>query len=164
MRGIAIALALAGALIVAGLAAGAWELRRLDRDVQTLRTDVEAGPKIDVRLDRTDRSVAALKKQTAKVMESNIRQEFYAPLRAYQTQLVVAFEAGSGCGPTQAAWDTYVDNTLIPFLDKAKNREARLALQHDDPDYRDTLRNALHGRADSRDAALFGVSLGHRKR
>jgi hypothetical protein len=130
-------------LIVAALATGAWELRRLDHDVQALRTEAEGGASTESRLDNALKSLAALSKQTAKVRESGIRQEFYAFVYAYETQLVAAVETGySECGAAKRSWESYVNDTLIPYLNKRENRDVKLAVQHADSDYHATLLNA----------------------
>lgn len=144
MQRTAVALTFAVAVIIAVLAAGAWEIRRLDHNLQAVRADVESGPKSDARVDRVLKSLSALTRETAKLQESSLRQEFYAPLYGIEAQLVVAvYTDTSECGPTKQLWQNYVNNTLIPFLNDPKNRAVKMAVRHDDPDYHATLLNGF---------------------
>jgi hypothetical protein len=139
----AVAVAVAVALISAALAAGAWEMRRLDHNVQALRTDVEGAPKSDARPDRELKLLRALTSQTVKLREADLRQEFYAPFYSYETQLRVAVETNySACGTVRQQWQSYV-NKVIESLNDRNNRALRMALRHDDPDYHATLLNAF---------------------
>ena len=78
------------------------------------------------------------------VRDSVLRQEFQLPLQAYATQYVVAVYTGySDCGAVKQRWQTFVNNTAIPFLNKPRNGAMKMAVQRDDPDYHATLLNAL---------------------
>jgi hypothetical protein len=135
-----IALALGVVLLVAVLAAGAWQMRRFDHDLHTL----QASGGSSSRLDRALHSLAALSTQTANVRDSSLRLEFQLPLQAYLTQALVAVETGNlDCVKAKRLWQDYVNNTLIPEVNKPKNRRQKMALRRDDPDYHATLLNAF---------------------
>jgi hypothetical protein len=126
------------------LAAGAWEMHRLDQSVQDLQADVEGGAGTSLRLDRTLSSLATLSRQAAKQRESVLRQEFQLPIYSYLTQVVVAVETGNlACTTAKRRWERYVNDELVPFLNKPKQHGMKLAVQHDDPDYHATLLNAF---------------------
>lgn len=119
-------------------------MHRLEQSVHNLRTDVAGGARISARLDRTMNSLAALRKQTAKVKESVLRQEFQLPLQSYLTQIVVAVDSGTiECTAAKQRWEKYVNGELMSFLNKPKQRDMKLAVQHDDPDYHATVLNAF---------------------
>ena len=139
MRRAAVALTLASALVIAALAVGAWELRRLNSDVQALRT-----ARTDDQLDGAIKSLAALTRQTAKLRESGIRQEFSAPLYAYLVHLAVAVYSNNiDCRAAKQRWQNYVNNRLIPYLNDPDNRAVKTAVRNDDPDYHATLLDAF---------------------
>jgi len=138
MRGL-IALVVAGSLIAVALAAGAWEIHRLDRDVATLRAGQQPDPRLDAALTKLD----ALAGDVRKVKESGLRQEFYAPFFAGETQYTVAVETGySDCSAVRELWRDHV-NDVVSSLDGRKGREVRNALLHDDPDYHASLLNGF---------------------
>jgi hypothetical protein len=141
VRGVPLALTLAGALIVAALGVGAWEVHRLDQSVQHLRAENQ-GSRTSSELDRAVRSLAALRKQTTKERESGLRLEFELPIQSALTQVVVAVESGNlACTTAKRRWENYVNNELIPYLNKPKQRDTKLAVQRDDSDYHATLLN-----------------------
>jgi septal ring factor EnvC (AmiA/AmiB activator) len=129
-----------GVTLVAALGVGGWELRRLDQDVQSLQAEITSRAQTESRLDGALKSLNA---KAVKLRESNDRQEFYAPLYAYETQLVTAVVGGADCAETKRKWQRYVNDTLMPFLNERKNRSLKLSIQHDDPDYHATLLNEL---------------------
>jgi hypothetical protein len=113
-------------------------------DVQALQREVERGPGTNDRLDHAVGSLSRLTRQVAMVRDSVLRQEFQLPLQAYATQYVVAVYTGySDCGAVKQRWQTFVNNTAIPFLNKPRNGAMKMAVQRDDPDYHATLLNAL---------------------
>jgi hypothetical protein len=131
---------LVGALLVGVLAAGAWELHRLDHDVQALRE----GEGSSGQLAHALRSLAVLSMRAAKVRDSGLRLEFQLPLQAYLTQTEVAVETGNlDCAKAKRLWQNYVNDTVVAFLNKRKNRDLKAALKRDDPDYHATLLNAF---------------------
>jgi hypothetical protein len=68
---------------------------------------------------------------------------FFAALYGYETQLVVAVETGySECAEAKRTWQSYVNDDLVPFLNDPDNREVKIAVRRDDPDYHATLLNA----------------------
>jgi hypothetical protein len=137
----AVVLTLGAALILAALAGGAWELRRLDQDVQALRTDVEGDARTE---SRADSALKSLANQATELKDSSVRQEFYEPLYAYATQIVVAVETGyTECGEAKQTWQKYVNDKVITHLNKPENREVKLALRRNDPNYHAPLLNAI---------------------
>jgi hypothetical protein len=105
---------------------------------------LQKGNGSSVRLDRALRSLSALSKQTADVRDSNLRLEFQLPLQAYLTQALVAVETGNlECVKAKRLWQNYVNDELIPEVNKPKNRRLKMALKRDDPDYHATLLNAF---------------------
>jgi hypothetical protein len=135
VRRTVVAVTIVGALIVVALAAGTWEIRRLDQSVQALRADVEDEQGTAVR------SLAALGKQTAKVRESDLRQEFYLRVRTEELKFVDSYLADrySSCAEAKRAWRDFVNNTVISSLNDPDNRAVKIALRRDDPDYHATL-------------------------
>jgi hypothetical protein len=135
VRRTAVAVTILGALIVAALAAGAWEIRRLDQSVQALRADVEDEQ------GTAARSLVALSKQTAKVRESDLRQEFYLRTDVEELKFVDAYLADrySSCAAAKRAWEDFVNNDVIPSLNRPDKRAVKIAVRRDDPDYHATL-------------------------
>jgi hypothetical protein len=126
-----------GVALVVVVLAGAWELRGLDDDVQALQAEATSRSQTESRLDGALKSLSA---KAVEVRESNDRQEFYAPLYAYETQLVAAVTSGfSDCAEAKRTWQHYVNDTVVPLLNERKNRAEKLAVVHDDPDYHATL-------------------------
>jgi hypothetical protein len=130
-----------GLALVAALVVGGWQIHRLDQDVQALRSETTSRAQTESRLDGALKSLTA---RAVEVRESNDRQEFYAPLYAYETQLVAAVASGfSECAEAKRTWQSYVNDKVVPFLKQRKNRAERLAVEHDDPDYHATLLNEI---------------------
>jgi hypothetical protein len=131
VRRTAVAVTILGALIVAALAAGAWEIRRLDQSVQALRADDEDEQ------GTAARSLVALSKQTAKVRDSDLRQEFYLRTDVEELKFVDAYLADrySSCAAAKRAWEDFVNNDVIPSLNRPDKRAVKIAVRRDDPDY-----------------------------
>jgi hypothetical protein len=79
-----------------------------------------------------------------KIREGTLRQEFQLPIRDDLTTLATAvYTDNIDCAAAKQSWRKYVRDELLPTLDKPKNRDLKLALRHDDPDYQATLLNAF---------------------
>jgi hypothetical protein len=133
-----IVLAVAGLLITAAAVGAGWEIHRLDQDVESLQAQVEAQQGSDPRVDAALRKLG---RDTAKIREAELRQEFYATFYMLNTQYRDAVSSGySDCSAVREQWRSYV-NTTVEGLSSQRN--LRLALRHDDPDYHATLLNAF---------------------
>ena len=62
--------------------------------------------------------------------------------RAYrqrQREAVAMYTDNIDCAAAKRYWQRYMNNTLIPLLDKPENRDLKVALEHYDADYRKTV-------------------------